>query len=53
MPKFIEMKGKDIKPLKEKIWKENGEQCPVLAKHIPLDKMVLDHKHKSLYPLFC
>lgn len=40
------MKQKDIKPLKEKIWKENGRKCPVLDVEIPLDKMVLDHKHK-------
>lgn len=44
--KLVNMKTKDIKPLKEKIWKENGKICPILGKPIPLDKMVLDHKHK-------
>lgn len=43
---LIFMKQKEIKSLKEKIWKENGEKCPVLDKKIPLEKMVLDHKHK-------
>lgn len=44
--KYIEMKQKDIKPLKEKLWERNYRKCPVLAKEIPLDKMVLDHAHK-------
>ena len=44
--KFIEMKQKDIKPLKEKIWEKNSKKCPILNKEIPLDKMVLDHAHK-------
>jgi len=43
---FIEMKQKDIKPLKEKIWLENDKKCPILDVEIPLDKMVLDHIHK-------
>lgn len=47
MPKFVEMKSKDIKTLKLKIWKENGGRCPVLNKEIPFDKMVLDHIHKK------
>ena len=45
-PNYIEMKTKDIKVLKEKIWTENDFKCPVLNKEIPLDKMVLDHAHK-------
>jgi len=44
--KYIEMKQKDIKPLKEKIWLSNNKKCPVLNKEIPLDKMTLDHAHK-------
>jgi hypothetical protein len=46
MNKFIEMKQKDIKPLKEKIWLANDKKCPILDIEIPLDKMVLDHIHK-------
>jgi hypothetical protein len=46
VPTFIEMKSKDIRPLKEKIWRQNDEMCPVLKKKIPLDKMALDHAHK-------
>ena len=45
--KYIEMKQKDIKGLKEKIWLENGKKCPVLNVEIPLEKMVLDHCHKK------
>jgi len=44
--KFVEMKHKDIKILKEKIWKQNNKKCPVLGKEINLDKAVLDHIHK-------
>ena len=43
---FIEMKQKDIKPLKEKLWEINNRKCPVLGIEIPIDKMVLDHNHK-------
>jgi len=43
---YIEMKQKDIRVLKEKIWLENGKKCPVLGKEIPLEKMALDHAHK-------
>jgi hypothetical protein len=47
MSKFIEMKQKDIKPLKEKIWLANDKKCPVLDIELPLDKMALDHAHKK------
>jgi len=43
---YIEMKQKDIKILKEKLWLQNGKKCPVLDKEIPLEKMTLDHAHK-------
>jgi len=44
--KYIEMKTKDIRPLKEKIWIMNRKKCPVLNKEVPLNKMALDHAHK-------
>jgi len=47
MNKFKEMKQKDIKILKEKIWLANNKKCPILDEEIPLDKMVLDHIHKK------
>lgn len=40
------MKYKDIKYLKENIWLQNNKKCPVLDTEVPLDKCVLDHKHK-------
>lgn len=40
------MKQKDIKILKEKIWKANNKKCPVLNKIIKLNKLALDHAHK-------
>ena len=47
MNKFIEMKQKDIRPLKEKLWNINDKKCPVLDKSILLEKMALDHAHKK------
>jgi len=44
--KLIYMKSKDIKVLKERIWKRQNKICPILGIEIPLDKAVLDHKHK-------
>jgi hypothetical protein len=44
--KLIYMKSKDIKVLKERIWKQQNKICPILGIEIPLDKAVLDHKHK-------
>ena len=43
---YIEMKQKDIRVLKEKLWLKNDKKCPVLGKPIALEKMVLDHAHK-------
>lgn len=43
---FIEMKQKDIRLLKEKLWLDNDKKCPVLDKEVPLEKMALDHAHK-------
>jgi hypothetical protein len=44
--KFIEMKSKDIKSLKEKLWLKNNKKCPLLEIDVKLDKMALDHIHK-------
>ena len=44
--KLIYMKSKDIKILKEKLWKKNNKKCPLLNIEVPLDKMVIDHIHK-------
>ena len=52
MPKFREMKQPEIKILKEKIWRLNDKQCPVLQREVPLDKMVLDHIHKRKADLY-
>lgn len=45
--KYIEMKSADIKKLKEKIWLQNEKKCPVLNIERPLEKMALDHAHKT------
>lgn len=40
------MSQSEIKKLKEKIWNSNNRKCPLLEIDLPLDKAVLDHKHK-------
>jgi len=44
--KLVYMKSKDILTIKERIWKQHNEICPILGLKIPLNKAVLDHKHK-------
>lgn len=44
---YKEMKQKDIRILKEKIWLQNNKKCPILNTEIPLEKMALDHCHKK------
>lgn len=44
--KFIEMKQKDIKILKEKIWLQNNKKCPLLNIELPLESFALDHIHR-------
>jgi hypothetical protein len=46
MNELKQMKQKDIKPMKEKLWKENNKICPLLGIEVELDKMALDHIHK-------
>ena len=41
-----QLKQKDIRPLKEKLWLENDKICPLLKVEVELDKMALDHIHK-------
>ena len=45
-PEIIQLKTGDIKPLKEKWYKEQNGICPILKKEVHLDKMVIDHLHK-------
>lgn len=46
MKELIQLKSKDLKPLKEKWHNEQNQICPVLKKEFPLDDMVIDHEHK-------
>jgi hypothetical protein len=46
--KFKEMKTKDIKELRYKLWIRNNKKCPVLNKEIPFEKTALDHAHKKV-----
>lgn len=45
---FREMRQKDIKILREKIWESNNRKCPVLGVEIPLKDTALDHCHKKV-----
>lgn len=41
------LKANEIKDLKEFLWKENDEYCPICSRKHSLDKMVLDHSHQK------
>jgi hypothetical protein len=43
---YIELKQKDIKPLKEKLHKQNNGKCPLLGIEVDPSQMALDHIHK-------
>jgi len=42
----IQLKSKDVKPLREKLYKEQNGICPVLKTELNPDDAVLDHQHK-------
>ena len=46
MKQLIQLKQKNIKELKERLWLKNNKICPLLGIEVELDKMVLDHIHK-------
>jgi hypothetical protein len=41
------MKHKDIKPLREQLWKEQKGICPICECEIPLEDAALDHDHQT------
>jgi hypothetical protein len=43
---LIQLKGKDIAPLRKRWWEQNGKICPITQKEIPLSDAVVDHQHK-------
>lgn len=43
---LIQMKHNEIKILKLKLWKQNGNRCPLLGVEVDESQMVLDHIHK-------
>ena len=45
MKSLVQLKQSDIKPLREKILKEQNNICPICGKKI--NKPVLDHEHKK------
>lgn len=46
MQNLIQLNQKDLKELKTRLHKEQNEICPLLNKKVPLEEMVVDHKHK-------
>jgi len=44
--KLIQLKQNDLKPLKQKLHSAQNNICPLLKIKVPLDQMVVDHKHK-------
>jgi len=47
MAKLIQLKQKDLLPLRKKQWEKQDKKCPILDKEIPFEKSVLDHCHIS------
>jgi len=43
---LIQLKGKDVKKLREELWEKNNRICPLLKIEIPKENVVLDHIHK-------
>ena len=41
------LKHKDIKPLREKLWKENDFCCPICGSILPESDCALDHSHDT------
>jgi len=46
MQNLIQLNQKDLKELKTRLHKEQKGICPLLQKKVPLEEMVVDHKHK-------
>jgi len=44
---LIQLKQKDLLPLRKKQWEKQDKKCPILDKEIPFEKSVLDHCHIS------
>jgi len=46
MKKLIQLKQAELKDLKRKLHNAQDNICPLLKIKVPLDQMVVDHKHK-------
>jgi hypothetical protein len=46
MKNLTQLKQKDLKPLKQKLHNAQDNICPLLKIKVPLEQMVVDHKHK-------
>jgi len=46
MKNLIQLNQKDLKNLKRQLHTEQNNICPLLKKKVPLEQMVVDHKHK-------
>ena len=41
------LKQKDIKPLREKLWRLNDYTCPICKQELELSDLALDHDHDT------
>ena len=41
------LKHKDIKPLREKLWKQNDYCCPICERPLTAEDLALDHDHDT------
>ena len=42
-----QLKGSEVKELREKILKKQGYRCAICGKELTLENSVLDHQHKQ------
>ena len=47
MTQFKHITWAELKKIRLKQWKKQGEKCPVLNQKIPYKDAVMDHKHKT------
>jgi hypothetical protein len=48
MTDYVQLKHSEIKELRERLHKEQGEICPILGIKVGYDEIALDHLHKLL-----
>lgn len=46
---LLQLKQDDLKRIREELYIAQDKKCAILKKEFPIEKMVVDHKHKAWY----